>query len=189
MGDRRWNFLTEKIRENKFTVGAEIGVLRGTTFKRLLESNPELTLYGIDIWAEDKVVRFDGTTNEQLLKLPKNDILIELEQWVEDSPYKDRAKLIRSFSHSCLDDFEDGSLDFVFIDASHQYEDVRRDTVLWSKKVKPRGIVSGHDRNIEGVARFLHEVSTSFVLQAEIGCVGETIHGEPDHVWWYQKYG
>ena len=41
--------------------------------------------------------------------------------------------------------FKDNSLDFVFIDASHQYEDVKKDIISWLPKVKDGGIIAGHD--------------------------------------------
>ena len=50
-----------------------------------------------------------------------------------------------------LKDFNDNSLDFVFIDGNHTFEYVVEDIAQWSKKVKVGGIVSGHDywRSIE----------------------------------------
>jgi GR25 family glycosyltransferase involved in LPS biosynthesis len=41
--------------------------------------------------------------------------------------------------------FEDESLDFVFIDASHEYDDVRNDITAWLPKIKNNGIIAGHD--------------------------------------------
>jgi len=41
--------------------------------------------------------------------------------------------------------FDDGSLDFVYIDANHEWPFVTQDIFYWSKKVRSGGIVSGHD--------------------------------------------
>ncbi len=48
-------------------------------------------------------------------------------------------------SWECARFYEDKSLDFVMIDASHAYLDVSRDIDSWRKKVKPGGILAGHD--------------------------------------------
>ena len=37
--------------------------------------------------------------------------------------------------------------DLVFIDATHSEESVREDIQLWAPKVRPGGIVCGHDYN------------------------------------------
>lgn len=41
--------------------------------------------------------------------------------------------------------FEDNSLDFVYIDANHHKDYVLQDLRLWWPKVKPGGILAGHD--------------------------------------------
>ena len=41
--------------------------------------------------------------------------------------------------------FNDGYLDFVFIDSNHDYKYVKEDIKEWSKKVRKGGIVSGHE--------------------------------------------
>jgi hypothetical protein len=41
--------------------------------------------------------------------------------------------------------YEDGSLDWVYIDADHRYEAVRRDILAWLPKVKKGGMIAGHD--------------------------------------------
>jgi hypothetical protein len=41
--------------------------------------------------------------------------------------------------------YEDESLDFVFIDASHDYESFRKDLLAWHPKVKIGGLLAGHD--------------------------------------------
>ena len=41
--------------------------------------------------------------------------------------------------------FADESLDFVYIDAAHDYKSVKDDIGEWDKKVRKGGIVAGHD--------------------------------------------
>ena len=41
--------------------------------------------------------------------------------------------------------YADGVLDFVFIDADHAYSSVKRDIAAWRSKVRPGGIIAGHD--------------------------------------------
>ncbi len=41
--------------------------------------------------------------------------------------------------------FKDGSCDLVFIDADHRYSSVCADIQAWKPKVKPGGILCGHD--------------------------------------------
>lgn len=52
---------------------------------------------------------------------------------------------IRKDSSTAASDYADGSLDFVFIDADHTYEGVKKDLIAWYPKVKKGGIFSGHD--------------------------------------------
>lgn len=51
----------------------------------------------------------------------------------------------RELSWDAARHYADGSLDFVFIDASHRYEDVRADIAAWRSKVKPGAWLAGHD--------------------------------------------
>lgn len=44
-------------------------------------------------------------------------------------------------------DFEDRSIDFIFIDANHTYEFVSKDIAAYLPKMKPGGIMAGHDFN------------------------------------------
>lgn len=41
--------------------------------------------------------------------------------------------------------YEDGSLDWVYVDADHRYEAVRRDILAWLPKVRKGGVIAGHD--------------------------------------------
>lgn len=52
---------------------------------------------------------------------------------------------IREHSQMAPNRYEDRSLDFVFIDADHSYDEVKKDIECWYPKVKLGGIIAGHD--------------------------------------------
>lgn len=124
-------------KELGFKIGAEIGVCNGTYSKILLEAHPDLQLYGIDpftVYKEYTDYRRKSTVDAYHAKA-ENDL----------APYKDRYTFIKKFSTDAVKDFEDNSLDFVYIDANHEFTYVADDIHLWSRKVRPGGIIAGHD--------------------------------------------
>jgi hypothetical protein len=54
--------------------------------------------------------------------------------------------------------YADNSLDWVFIDAAHDYDSVKADITAWSNKVKIGGILSGHDYGHPPVAKAVNEL-------------------------------
>ena len=57
--------------------------------------------------------------------------------------------------------YEDGSLAFVFLDASHEEADVRADILAWTPKLRPNGILAGDDllaKEHPGVMRALQSL-------------------------------
>jgi hypothetical protein len=52
---------------------------------------------------------------------------------------------IKELSWDGAKHYEDNSLDFVFIDAAHDYESVRQDILTWLPKIKKGGYIGGHD--------------------------------------------
>jgi predicted O-methyltransferase YrrM len=55
---------------------------------------------------------------------------------------------------------ENESLDFVFIDACHEYENVITDINAWLPKIRPGGLLCGHDKDMDGVKKATQELST-----------------------------
>ena len=45
--------------------------------------------------------------------------------------------------------YQDRSLDFVFLDAAHDYENVKNDILSWYPKIKVGGWLAGHDYFLE----------------------------------------
>jgi hypothetical protein len=57
----------------------------------------------------------------------------------------DKVEIIIDDSATGARRFEDESVDFVYIDADHLYEPVKRDIFAWLPKIKKGGIIGGHD--------------------------------------------
>ncbi len=58
----------------------------------------------------------------------------------------------------------DSSLAFVFIDAAHDYDSVKRDVAAWLPKVKPGGILAGHDAHHKPVMDAVRELIPDAVV-------------------------
>ncbi len=121
--------------ELEFTKGAEIGVAEGYFSEAMFQAIPNLKLYCIDIWQPYHGNRWSGSTerNNHHFKTASERL----------SKYN--AHIIREMSMDAVKRFEDGSLDFVYIDANHSFDYVMQDLNEWSKKVRVGGIVSGDD--------------------------------------------
>lgn len=57
----------------------------------------------------------------------------------------DNYSKMKDFSYNVADNFEDESLDFVYIDGEHTYKGVKKDIELFMPKVKNGGFIGGHD--------------------------------------------
>ena len=121
------------LQELDFQVGAEIGVARGQHAEILCEANPGLKLYCVDIWEDYPGYHEYEKKNKRYYR----DAQKRLAQY--------NCELIKDFSENAAKSFDDNSLDFVYIDAAHDFKNVAIDICEWSKKVKVGGIVYGHD--------------------------------------------
>ena len=63
----------------------------------------------------------------------------------ETAEYGDNVTLIRKTSMEAAQDFEDNSIDFVYIDGHHGFKYVAEDIWEWTKKVRSGGMIAGHD--------------------------------------------
>lgn len=111
-----------------FKKGAEVGVFAGYYSRVLLDTIPDLTLYMVDSWILEE--RRRQAYKEVMSVFP--------------AQYP-KAVILKGNSLEIAKTIEPESLDFVFIDAAHDYKSVKNDLEAWVPKVKKGGIVSGHD--------------------------------------------
>lgn len=118
-----------------FTRGVEVGTERGVFAKQICQAIPGIHLSCVDPWLAYSGYREHVSQGR-------------LDDFYEIT--KDRLKdynvdLIRKYSADAVEDFEDGELDFVYIDGNHEYRHTVNDIALWTPKVRDGGIVAGHD--------------------------------------------
>ncbi len=131
--------ITELFRELGFKTGAEIGVRWGEYSEMIIRNNPGVKLYCVDTWLPYMGGRPSAERQERIYRRAKK-VLTPM-----------GATILRKASMDALADISDGSLDFVYIDAMHDFDNVMMDIIGWSKKVRSGGIVSGHDyTNLHG---------------------------------------
>lgn len=118
--------------------GVELGTFKGDFASQILKEWPG-KLYMVDIWRPLSKEEYDDISN--------HDNYIEVYKDVMENikGFEDRAFMLRMKGEYAVNLFQDNSLDFVYIDANHTYECVYEDIELWYPKVKPGGIVAGHD--------------------------------------------
>lgn len=151
--------------------GLEIGCAEGATSEFLLKSLPELNLCGVDPYVD--YIDWNGNSLNKL-----NEKFVNTMNRMK--PYDERFRLIRKFSDDAVGDFEDESLDFIFVDGLHTYDQVKKDLENFYPKLKKGGLFSGHDfHNIKEVRDAVKEFAIKEGLK--------TIQSTDFDVWYWWK--
>ena len=158
-------------------VGVEIGVYRGQNSEELLAAFPSLYLYLVDLWKEWSVgdpyyeTRHMGKQTQEQWNAVYDEARTRIEK------FRDRAQILQEESVVASSRFGQGELDFVFIDADHSYEAVKKDIQSWLPKIRKGGLISGHDygKSYGGVPKATNELlgKENLILRAGLiwGCV------------------
>jgi len=86
-------------------------------------------------------------------------------------PVKHQINPVKALSWDGAAFYKDNSLDFVFIDAAHDYESVKKDINAWYPKVKKEGIIGGHDYTwCDDVRRAVNEFFKNKTIYESEGC-------------------
>ena len=139
----------------------EVGCWKGRSTAFLCveayNKSKRIRVYAVDTWKGSHEHRNDpsvqgGTLYEQFLQ---NTLSVG-----------HRLTSMQMTSHAASRWFNDQSLDAVFIDASHNYEDVGDDILAWRGKVRPGGILAGHDYcpSWPGVQKAVNELIKNFEI-------------------------
>jgi len=117
----------------------EVGLGFGDYSAYLLGTYSELKLTSVESWR--------GKFMKTRMINARDGVMQRMESYIEDFDYT----ILEMDSGEGAKHFEDESLDCVYIDAGHDYRNVRADLGYWYPKVKKGGIFCGHDYKLVGV--------------------------------------
>lgn len=126
----------------KKMVMAELGVFEGVFSREIVRICGPSELHLIDLW---KRSRSPDSTNLKIKRL-KRFGMWRAKRAIQKE-YKDdaRVRLHQGLTTEVMAEFPDDYFDFVYVDASHKYENVMADLLLSYLKVCDGGYICGHD--------------------------------------------
>lgn len=134
--------LYEVFAELGFKIGCEVGVEKGKNAQEMFEVIPNLKLFAVDPYKQHPQFNNEATASS----LHWNDPFLQVcKEQAQKRMQGRNAVIIEKFSEEAVQDVPYDSLDFVYIDGDHSYDYAMTDIILWSRRVRPGGIVSGHD--------------------------------------------
>jgi len=127
----------------------EIGVAYGYHAVDLLRRNQHLNYIGVDPYISNYDPN-DGFSKdvEKLFNLTGQSAMDTLYETVKTNlaqEFTGRSTLMRSSSENIVQNFQDASIDMIFVDGDHRYQPVLRDLNLWFPKIRSGGVISGDD--------------------------------------------
>lgn len=138
-----------QLKDREGLVGAEIGVQWGINARNILKTLHVRKLYLIDPYtAFHEKMNISSGTAAVWMRSAKMKL----------QPWKNKIEWIREKSVDAAKYIEDNTLDFVYIDGGHLYENVMDDITLYTPKIKMGGLISGHDYNKKQVEKAVDEI-------------------------------
>lgn len=128
-------------------VVAEIGVFAGEGSAILARHVARLIC--VDPWdASYKDGIFEGCENPDVIAHIRSvEVNVDRAEQAFDAVASAAGNIIKikSFDYDIVEQIADASLDGLYIDAVHTYESVLRQLGAWRRKVRPGGVIAGHD--------------------------------------------
>lgn len=113
-------------------VAAEVGVAQGDFSQLILDICQPSRLHLIDYW---------GSSTPHYGDAGYRHVVKRFGEQISGG----QVVLLRGWSWEMLARLPDESLDWVYIDADHSYDSVKKDLLAAKPKIRPHGILSGHD--------------------------------------------
>jgi hypothetical protein len=134
----------------RHAICAEIGAWKGDFSERILSITKPRKLYLIDPYKYVPAYANAWYGNHAMSQETMDEIYDSVVLRFADELKTGKMEIIRNSSKPALQDFADGSFDWIYIDGNHTYEFVREDLLNSWMKVKPGGFITGDDYHLEG---------------------------------------
>ena len=119
--------------------GVEVDVKRGVFSEKVLKEWKGEHYYLVDIWQEQENYVDIANVNQAVQESFMAEALSKV------SPWKDRVTVVRNYSVLASKLFPEEFFDFIYLDARHNYEEIKEDLHAWYPKLKQGGLFAGHD--------------------------------------------
>lgn len=179
MEPKHWHELLRwLVDRGTFDAAAEIGVAEGRRAHGLLLAGFR-RVYLVDLWAHVPGARGDLARSDPDHEANYQACLSRVAEFGE------RAVILRGWSHEMAAQVPDESLDLIFFDATHEYQSLLREMESWYPKVKPGGVMSGHDYlSPEYTVR---PAADEFAAKLGKTCRVLAAESVPDASFWFEK--
>ncbi len=157
--------------------GVEVGTLFGAFAAEILREWKG-HLYCVDPWVNQDVTQyFDGANSHNM-----NNVFAAFQNGIGRH---ERCTGLRMMSLNAVGKFEDGELDFAYLDGNHRLSNIRDDIAAWWPKVKIGGIFCGHDY----FTRYDKDTdSDALTAVAELSeAIGIRVHTTWCSSWYFEK--
>lgn len=121
----------------------EIGVLYGDFSKKILEFIEPGKLFLIDPYKTNEV-KYEGMGNMTTAYSTELDYENLLARFAAEI-LSEQIVVKKEYSYEAVNSFPNGSIDFIYLDGSHLFEDTKRDLNEWLPKLKDEGLMCLHD--------------------------------------------
>jgi len=139
---RRLEFLYHLEKLPSFQTGVEVGVQKGILAKKSLDIWQSCTEYVlVDLWGKEEGYNEPGADTtadkDQNLRQTRG----RMRKWEASN----KVKFMVTRSTDAANQLPDGHFDYIYLDARHDYCAVKEDIVSYYPKIRPGGILGGHD--------------------------------------------
>lgn len=125
-----------------YQIGCEVGLEKGKNAQEMFEIIPNLKLYAVDPYKQHP--QYSPAAAAYVRHWDEN-YLAGVKAQAQKRMQNRNAVIIEKFSEDAVNNVLDNSLDFVYIDGDHSYDFVMQDIIIWGRKIRLGGIISGHD--------------------------------------------